>query len=217
MIVLKKNKPDLKTMFDNYLKELSKKEREYDLYDGAYRQYLIDKYRREEEDDEMTSDDYYELFGYKKSKSAWNKTRSLLEGYIKGGKQRKGKKQSSKRGKRGNKKNKNRNIIDEDDMMYDAQMDNKTIYFYRDIDNPDYNVEIFYSLHEFDDFLSREGIEISDDEVRSIMTRDISHCCINPDIRATNGEVQLLSDSSYGGLHWSCHDDDIYANSFPTE
>lgn len=97
--------------------------------------------------------------------------------------------------------------------MYDAQLDNKTIYFYRDVDNPDVNTEIFYSLHDFDNFLTEQGIEINDDEVRNIMTREVSHCCINPDIRATKGEVQLISDNSYGGLHWQCHGDETYVNS----
>lgn len=211
MIVLKKNKPNLKTMFDNYLKEVDKKEKEYNLFDKEYKNYLINKYKREEEEYE-DDEDLYDMFGYSKSKN-WDRTRRILQGYLDKSSKRKGKKQSNKRGKRGGKKTKNRNIIDENNMMYDAQLDNKTIYFYRDVDNPDVNTEIFYSLHDFDNFLTEQGIEINDDEVRNIMTREVSHCCINPDIRATKGEVQLISDNSYGGLHWQCHGDETYVNS----
>lgn len=211
MIVLKKNKPNLKAMFDNYLKEVDKKEKEYNLFDKEYKNYLINKYKREEEEYE-DDEDLYDMFGYSKSKN-WDRTRRILQGYLDKSSKRKGKKQSNKRGKRGGKKTKNRNIIDENNMMYDAQLDNKTIYFYRDVDNPDVNTEIFYSLHDFDNFLTEQGIEINDDEVRNIMTREVSHCCINPDIRATKGEVQLISDNSYGGLHWQCHGDETYVNS----
>jgi hypothetical protein len=54
---------------------------------------------------------------------------------------------------------------------------------------------------------------MSDDEANALINRETSFCTINPDIQKTNGTVQLISDSSYGGLYWACHEDeDIYSN-----
>ena len=49
--------------------------------------------------------------------------------------------------------------------------------------------------------------EISDDEVRNIMNRDISHCTV----QNINGKPQLVSDSSYGGLYWTCNPENVYS------
>lgn len=119
---------------------------------------------------------------------------------------------SSHRGKRGSKRNKKKssiykndrfgrfnNLFDDDDINdFDCLgMDAKTIYFYRDINNPD-DYEEFYNLFEFDNFLRDEGIKITDYEVQKLMNRDISHCCCQNE----NGDVWLLSDHSYGSLYY---------------
>lgn len=196
MIELKKDKPNFKQMFDNFLKESKKIEDKKTLYGSKeYLQYLIEKYGDEDE---------YEFpldnFGYEKSKKAWKKTRKLLENFT-----TKKKNKSSKRGKRGSKKNKN--VFDEEDMKYDVAMNEKTIYFYRDYNDPD-RCEVFFTLHDFDNFLEEEGINVSEEEVRNLMSREISHCCVNPDIKATHGNVELITDNSYGGLYWSCNQDE---------
>ena len=113
------------------------------------------------------------------------------------------------------KRNKKNNIIDwyDDSNNYDDYgLTDKTIYYYRDINQPE-DVEIFENLHEFDNFLNEEGIEMSDDEANALINRETSFCTINPDVQKTNGTVQLISDSSYGGLYWACHEDeDIYSS-----
>ena len=72
---------------------------------------------------------------------------------------------------------------------------------------------MFFSLHNFDEFLQENGIEVNEQEVNNLMNRETSFCTINPDIKKTNGTVQLITDGSYGGLYWSCHEDEeIYSN-----
>ena len=75
--------------------------------------------------------------------------------------------------------------------------DAKTIFFYRDINNPD-DYEEFYNLYSFDDFLRSNGIKISDYEVQKILNRDVTHCCsVNQD-----GDAWLVSDCNYGSLYY---------------
>ena len=101
-------------------------------------------------------------------------------------------------------KNKHKNIydFDENTNIYDVGLEEKTIYYYRDINQPD-DVEIFDNLHDFDNFLSEEGIEIGDDEVNKLMSRDISHCCLNPIDRFNKNRLRIMSSSSYGDLRFS--------------
>lgn len=81
-------------------------------------------------------------------------------------------------------------------------MNDKEIYFYPDINNPD-SYEYFDSLLRFDDYLTSMGIEISDYEVQKILNRDISHCCSYNN----SGKCQLLSDHSYSGLYYEMCDE----------
>ena len=101
-------------------------------------------------------------------------------------------------------KNKHKNIydFDENTNIYDVGLEEKTVYYYRDINQPD-DVEIFDNLHDFDNFLSEEGIEIGDDEVNKLMSRDISHCCLNPIDRFNKNRLRIMSSSSYGDLRFS--------------
>lgn len=216
MITLKKNKPNLKNMFDKYIEQFNKEEDEKNkILNQEYVNYLIKKYGKNDNkillDDNMYiqfDEDDDDDMGYGKSKKNWEQNKQELKNYLKNNKK-------NKRGKRGNKnkkqKYKNKEIIfNEEDMM----MDNKIIYFYRDINNPDHCVEMFYDLHTFDNFLEENGIEVDQEEVNNIMYRDVTHCCINPNIRQTNGEVKLITDNSYGGLYWTCHEDieEIFAH-----
>ena len=128
----------------------------------------------------------------------------MLEGFT----NKKGKKNKKETRRSGKKSKKTEKLYKE--ALEDPN--NRMIYFYRDIDNPEH-AEIFFNLHDFDEFLEQEGIEVSEQEVSALMTRETSFCAINPDVKKTNGTVQLISDNSYGGLYWACHEDeDIYSN-----
>lgn len=206
MITLKKNKPDFKKMFDNYIEKSSQYEETNVFGEPAYMTYLVKKYGREDDWDEDESG--FLDFGYVKSKKQWKRQRNMLQNFM--GLPSKKNKNKGKRGTRGGKKgmkNKVRDLFSEEDMMYDEQMNDKTIYFYRDVNNPDRS-EVFYNLYDFDMFLDEEGIEVSEQEVQNLMNREVSHCCVNPDIKATRGTVQLITDSSYGGLYWTSHSDE---------
>ena len=197
MIELKKCSSDITTLFEEYLEELYNTK--YDFY-GCGSRYFDDWY-----DDEWDNyyGDYYDSYG------------SLFSGYHShhGKKKRNSIDETSiikkchKRGKRGKKKSKCVPLYDYDKdavSLYDS--DEVTIYFYRDINNPD-DKEIYYSLYEFNEFLDSEGIYVSDYEVRQLTNRSISHCCIDPSVIGIKSEPWLISDSSYGGLSWSVSGD----------
>ena len=211
MLTLKKNKPNLKEMFDKFIEQEEIKEKRLaKITDNRYAAYLLGRYMSPSEDDDDFDVNYNIDFnfedGYSKSKKAWKRAKQQLGDFLNNTK--KGKK-NKKETRRGNKKNKKKyNPLQE--AIEDPN--NRIIYFYRDIDNPD-RAEIYFNLHDFDEFLQKEGIEMSDDEVNAIINRETSFCTINPDVQKTNGTVQLISDSSYGGLYWACHEDeDIYSN-----
>lgn len=97
---------------------------------------------------------------------------------------------------------------------YDKSMSG--IYYYRDVNNPDV-YEYFDNLYEFDDFLENNNIYVSDYELQQLIHREISHCCIRPSSLKSPKYLELdsslltptlISDSSYGGLRWSCAEDD---------
>jgi hypothetical protein len=199
MIELKKCSSDISTLFEEYLEELSKPK--YDYY-GCGSRYFDDWY-----DDEWDNyyDDYYDGYGNlfggyhthhsKKKRSTIDDTTVVKKGH--------------KRGKRGKKKFTNKVVplydYDKDAVsLYDS--DEVTIYFYRDINNPD-DKDIYYNLYEFNDFLENEGIYVSEYEVRQLMNRNISHCCIDPSVIGIKSEPWLISDSSYGGLSWNVSGD----------
>lgn len=107
-------------------------------------------------------------------------------------------KKKHKRGKRGSKRSHCVPLYN--DVLCDS--DEVTIYFYRDINNPD-DKAIFYNLYEFNEFLDSEGIFVNSYETRNLLNRSISHCCVDPSLVESKGEPWLISDSSYGGLAWS--------------
>ena len=118
-------------------------------------------------------------------------------------------KYKNKRGCRGSNSLKNSKALNNvrsrfnfDDIDNDYDDDYKIIYYYRDINTPDdYNE--FTNLYEFEEFLNEEGISIPSFEVVNLMTRCVSHCCINPSDRL-NGKLNLITDSSYGSLVYEC-------------
>lgn len=89
-------------------------------------------------------------------------------------------------------------------MDEDTFEDNVTIYYYPDL-NDRYNVKKFKSLFEFDDFLQAEGVHVPDEQVQLISCRSESHCAIDPYMKRYMGTLNLISDSSYGGLLWTCN------------
>ena len=138
---------------------------------------------------------------------------SILCGYVSPKKVKKLNKREFKRHNKKKYSKRNKNIppyvndsylFDDEDMYDDSSIVNdKDIYFYRDINDPD-TCDRFDNLHEFDLFLTSEGIEISDDEVNSLMSREVSHCTINPYERINKNRLRLLSSSRYGDLRWTC-------------
>lgn len=128
-------------------------------------------------------------------------TLALLYGYCS---PKQLKKANKKEYKKNNKRNKK--VFDADfnesSMLYDAELNSKTIYYYRDVNNPN-DCEIFNSLHEFDEFMNEEGIEVSDEEVTKIMSREISHCALNPNDRIAKNRLRIMSSSSYGDLRFT--------------
>ena len=193
MLVLKKNGINIISLFKKYLEDLSKPI--YNQHCG-YSGWYNDEW--DEWDDYYGDGCGYDYFfngvGYSGSSQKKKSTIGDVAIFKKG----------KKRGKRG-KKGKCIPLISSD-YLYDT--DEVTIYFYRDINNPD-NKEIFYSLYEFNEFLDSEGIYISNYETKQLLNRSISHCCIDPSFKSLKGEPWLMSDSSYGGLAWSsCNDSD---------
>lgn len=197
MIELKKCSSDITTLFEEYLEELSKPK--YNFYGGQGHWY-----------DDWYDDDYYDdYYGDCYDGSGYG---TLFRGMGCGATNSQKKKntigenavikKSTKRGKRGKgKKGKCIPLYDTDGQdLYDS--DEVTIYFYRDINNPD-DKEIFYNLYEFNEFLDSEGIYVSKYETKQLLNRSISHCCIDPSFASFKGEPWLISDSSFGGLSWT--------------
>ena len=55
---------------------------------------------------------------------------------------------------------KNVRYSDNEDNLFSRFDDDKKIYYYSDMNNPDDNVSIFYSVFDFDKFLDEEGIYV---------------------------------------------------------
>lgn len=90
------------------------------------------------------------------------------------------------------------------DNLFSKSDDDKMIYYYSDMNNPDDNVSIFYSVFDFDKFLDEEGIYVNESDIQSLLSRSISHCCINPSV--CGSRLELMTDSSFGGLHYQYAD-----------
>lgn len=177
MLKLRNKKPDFKKLFNDYLERYTELENEY--YNNLFFNYYDDDY------DDYYNGDYYfgttkskkNLFKYNKSK---NKSKSNFV--------------SLGLNNRYSSKKKNR---------YNRNDDDKLIYYYSDIDSPSGNTKVFYSVYDFDKFLDEEGIFVSDDEIDNLLSRDVSHCCIDPK-SYESGRLSLITDTSYGNLRWEC-------------
>ena len=199
MIEIKnENRPNLKEMFDKYMKKLS--EREAKIKELYPIETLVNLFASDDFDYEAYEDDVYD--GYIKPKNSWNKTKDFLKKLNTKQKTKKSKK--TRHGAK--KKNKQKDYFTDDDMLYDAIAEDKVVNYYPDINNPDY-LETFYNLHDFDEYITSQGIDVSEEEVRNIMNRDITHCTV----QNINGKAQLVSDSSYGGLYWTCNPENVYS------
>ena len=201
-IVLKANHLNLIASFKNHLEA----ERKYDnyLYDKYYGYGLYDDY-----------DDYCGTSYYKKCYPSEDDYYNDMERYYNEvygddyGSKKKSKKYNDYddedyKGKKHKhyKKSKAR----KDDKYYlkdDDSFNNKLIYYYRDYLNPE-DVEMFENLFDFDAYIANEGITIPDNEVNNILTRGVSHCCINPKARLESGRLDLISKSSYSDLRYAC-------------
>lgn len=192
MLILKKDRPDFKSLFKDYLEEYERLE-SYNYNSSFY------------------DDDDYDYYYPNNIKFHSNRARYLLDEYQKSFSLNK----SNKRGCRGSGKHSGSKCIplypkgkskkrysDVKNNMFDWRGDDKIIYFYNDIDTPD-DVEIFYNVFDFDKFLDEEGISVNDSEIDNLLNRSVSHCCINP-IERLKGNNTLLTESSYGNLRWEC-------------
>ena len=105
---------------------------------------------------------------------------------------------------------KNVRYSDNEDNLFSRFDDDKKIYYYSDMNNPDDNVSTFYSVFDFDRFLDEEGISVNESDIQSLLNRSVSHCCINPFVK---NRLELMTDSSFGGLHYQYaeNNDDLLA------
>ena len=186
MIILKNKKPNFKELFLTYI-NTCKTPTYYDYYDDWYDDYS-DFYNEGLYSYPYANSilDFYEDRYYNKSNKRKHKSVSKHE--VK-----------SKVKNKGNKKDTDIFKFDNLELMDSDKM----IYFYHNVNNPDKNVDLFYSVYDFDQFLTEHGIEISDSEIQKIINREISHCCLDP-ISLTLGMKEILSDNSYGSLRWAC-------------
>lgn len=115
------------------------------------------------------------------------------------------------------------NDYDNDDYNYDdyqgyydtsyVDKQEKEIYFYEKLDLTDNGYEdtqydnVFFNIAELKDFCKENGINISKGELEAIKYRNLNYCTFDP-IDKKEGELTLISDSSFGGLWWECHDID---------
>lgn len=87
----------------------------------------------------------------------------------------------------------------------------KLIYYYDDILDES-SKTVFYDVFDFDEYCKEQGIDISDYDVRQLLSNSVSHCCINPYTKNIDGQQLLMVDASYGGLRWLCceNDNDLF-------
>ena len=86
---------------------------------------------------------------------------------------------------------------------YDESVERK-IYYYEDVNRV--KCREFSTLTQFDLFITREGIDISDEDIYDLVYLDEVHCCINPIEYSKNGNKKMLVCSSYSDLRWSVSD-----------
>ena len=107
---------------------------------------------------------------------------------------------------------------EDDDDCYDYYDDDrcreneqKEIYFYDKIDSCENAYEdnqydyLFFNVQELKDFCTENGIHLPNSELEAIKYRKASYCTLDP-LDRTEGELTLISDYSFGGLWWECHE-----------
>lgn len=197
MLVLKDNKPNFKPLFLKYMETYERLEREY--YANLYNDYY---------DDWGDYGDYYDDYNpyYQRLRAE-----ELLDNYHKNFSVGKSNKRGCRGGNKHHKcislyssKSSKKRYSDIRNNMFDSRGDDKIIYYYDDIDNPD-SATTFYNVYDFDKFLDEEGISVPQSEIDNLLSRSVSHCCINPKTRLS-GQLVLLTDKTYGELRWECAD-----------
>ena len=103
--------------------------------------------------------------------------------------------------------------IDNDSTSDDNDENDVCIYFYRDIKNMDSRL-LFTNLNDFDEFLDDEGIYVTPYEIKKLMSREVSHCCIEDCTIGSVTESWLISDCTYSGLSWSVSGDSYYEEDY---
>lgn len=187
MLVLKKPRLDFNKIFKNFLSSYVPVSYNYNnFWDDDYSDYWDDDYLN------YIHDSYYPHVHSHKIGNTCT---------VKKGKKKKSKiydNASYKSSKSLNKKKYGRYNDLDSSIGYDA----KTIYYYRDINDPN-DYEEFYNLFDFDEFLRDNGIKITEYEVQKILNRDVSHCCCINQF----GEPYLLSDNAYGTLYFEANEE----------
>ena len=237
MLILKNNRPDFKSLFDEYLNKVRSSYYSYNPYCYGYNDYGYEY-----------DDDYSELYhgcnntlfgddvddvyynGYSKHYGVGINHNKRKRG-CRGGRKNSSKNRSkciplyshddydddivyplryNKNSKCNSSSSKNVRYSDNEDNLFSRFDDDKKIYYYSDMNNPDDNVSTFYSVFDFDKFLDEEGISVNESDIQSLLNRSVSHCCINPFVK---NRLELMTDSSFGGLHYQYaeNNDDLLA------
>ena len=237
MLILKNNRPNFKSLFDEYLNKVRSSYYSYNPYCYGYNDYGYEY-----------DDDYSELYhgcnntlfgddvddvyynGYSKHYGVGINHNKRKRG-CRGGRKNSSKNRSkciplyshddydddivyplkyNKNSKRTSSSSKNVRYSDNEDNLFSRFDDDKKIYYYSDMNNPDDNVSTFYSVFDFDKFLDEEGISVNESDIQSLLNRSVSHCCINPFVK---NRLELMTDSSFGGLHYQYaeNNDDLLA------
>lgn len=76
-----------------------------------------------------------------------------------------------------------------------------TIYFYNDYHNK-YDLCEFNAVDEFIEFCKDEGIVVSKRVYELLKNSTVCHCCIDPTIRSSLGQLFLVCEESYGGMFY---------------
>lgn len=79
----------------------------------------------------------------------------------------------------------------------------KKIVFYRDLKNTADTYE-FNNLHDFNEWLDENGIDVDERDISSILYSEETHCCLNPE----SSDKILIVSRSYGDLVWTATDGD---------
>lgn len=95
----------------------------------------------------------------------------------------------------------------ENDLIHERPLDSvfgssysteeKKIVFYRTLNNTADTYE-WSDLHEFNEWLDENGIEVKEQDISSILYREETHCCLDP---TTTSRVLVVA-RSYGDLVW---------------